>query len=289
MPNPAGTKTLSFLCLPKWMQFKWRRSRAAVRALVSITTGAMSRWQVEVTTETVRVMSLDELDAAFQSSVIEANTRVRQEGEVEWTTLGDVAGLDDDPTDVQSLPRAATEARSLASTPPLQGPNTLSPFALSIEPSALPLVSQSLPFDPSVLAALDDAPPSFKPNRRPVLVLGAIGGTAFVLALGILGLSRLNAANPIEAQTRNAMMAPAAVVEPPSAEPVAASDKRHSSDEQRAAVAELDKKHQAESEKKRIERTANTPPARTGAKQPKNSADPYVKRGNNYAPLNGPL
>src|SRR5438067_12441837 len=45
----------------------------------------------------LRVLSLDELDAAFNAGSIDERTFVLAPGSTEWTRLGDLAGLDEDP------------------------------------------------------------------------------------------------------------------------------------------------------------------------------------------------
>ena len=49
-------------------------------------------WLVQVTSEDMRAMTLDELDAAFKSGVIDEHTLVLPDGTYQWDELGLVAG-----------------------------------------------------------------------------------------------------------------------------------------------------------------------------------------------------
>lgn len=50
-------------------------------------------WEVKHGVAAPRLMTLDELDAAFKNDEIDAQTLVRKAGTTQWRTLGDVAGL----------------------------------------------------------------------------------------------------------------------------------------------------------------------------------------------------
>ena len=238
----------------------------------------MSVWHVEMGTGQVRSMTLDELDAVFQDGLITADTRIREDGCLEWTTLGAVAGLDDDPTDVHAMP-----------APTLQQPNSLSPMAISAP--SVPSMPVPQQIDLAALAAEDDEELAFRPKKKTGLVLGAIGGVALVAALGIVGMTQLK---KLDAKTINANTTNALAVQPPAPAAVdipKAEDKRALTDEQKRALAEIDKKHQTEIDKKNADRAADRAsrqPIQRGKPAGK-STDPFVKNGNKYDPLNGAL
>lgn len=73
-------------------------------------------WHVQLG-GTVRTMTLDELDRAFQSGVIDERTMVLKAGALHWTTLGDIAGIDDQPNSI--APMATDIASSNLVFPPL--------------------------------------------------------------------------------------------------------------------------------------------------------------------------
>jgi hypothetical protein len=66
-------------------------------------------WHVQFPAGDIRKVTLSELDASFNTGVINANTFVLQDGQTEWMTLREAAGLDDD---------EARESASWSSPPP---------------------------------------------------------------------------------------------------------------------------------------------------------------------------
>ena len=52
-------------------------------------------WEVEFGPGNIRTMSAEELDRAFDSSFVAATTRIRAQGSTSWSTLAEVAGLED--------------------------------------------------------------------------------------------------------------------------------------------------------------------------------------------------
>ncbi|HEX9297995.1 MAG TPA: DUF4339 domain-containing protein, partial [Polyangiaceae bacterium] len=53
-------------------------------------------WHVQMNNGDICLMTLDQLDDAFQTSVIDEETYVWQEGATDWVTLRDIAGIDSD-------------------------------------------------------------------------------------------------------------------------------------------------------------------------------------------------
>src|SRR6266513_478514 len=60
-------------------------------------------WHVQLASGDVCLMTLDQLDDAFQTGVISENTYLWQEGATGWVTLREVAGLDADDDSVEDL------------------------------------------------------------------------------------------------------------------------------------------------------------------------------------------
>ncbi|HEX3776583.1 MAG TPA: DUF4339 domain-containing protein, partial [Polyangiaceae bacterium] len=54
-------------------------------------------WHVAVAPDEVKVVSLEQLDDMFRLSLVDAETKVWQPGMSEWVSLGEVAGLEDEP------------------------------------------------------------------------------------------------------------------------------------------------------------------------------------------------
>ncbi len=169
------------------------------------------RFYAQFDSREVKLMTLDELAAAFEDGQIHGNTFVCREGESEWATLSEVAGLGDEPeseppsvvVDERRPPMPARSAQSLAETrPPMPEPrpvmNTV-PAArfTSAPPSRNPVLASSpLSFAPvsSTIeypgAYLDDEH-ALRPERRwgrLLLAAAALtlvgGGAAFALGGG---------------------------------------------------------------------------------------------------------
>jgi hypothetical protein len=173
------------------------------------------RWYVQFDSKEVKLMTLEELDAAFESGAIHENTFLIQVGQTEWQTLKDVAGLSDDageeeeentgPTTaigappVQAAPAPVVAAHVAQAAPqPVRSVNppagavqggwppvtTSSPppslssghFASSL-PSTIPVVSDLDSGD------LDVSAQSFKSGKKKL----AVFGLAAAVALGGIG------------------------------------------------------------------------------------------------------
>jgi len=61
------------------------------------------RWYVQLDSEEVRLMTLEQLDEAFQQGLVHENTYVIQVGETKWVTLGEVAGLGDEEEEEEAV------------------------------------------------------------------------------------------------------------------------------------------------------------------------------------------
>lgn len=68
----------------------------------------ISVWHVAVSPDDVKVMTLEQLDDAFRLDVIDTSTPVWKNGMSTWSTLGNVAGIEDEPsvTTVKQDPHA---------------------------------------------------------------------------------------------------------------------------------------------------------------------------------------
>src|SRR4051812_43664019 len=103
-------------------------------------------WDVEVNGGVVRTMTLEELDAAYQHGLVHEQTRVKENGSFAWSTLAIVAGIED------------------VSTPPVNGPHSLSPQVLAAEPTP------HHAFLPDGKLDLDDevSPEAFRSKKKPI-------------------------------------------------------------------------------------------------------------------------
>ena len=72
------------------MQSKWCEMREAVLCLGILDTEAQSEglWLVQVRVDDIRAMTLEELEAALKTRVINEHTLVLRDGSFQWTELG---------------------------------------------------------------------------------------------------------------------------------------------------------------------------------------------------------
>jgi hypothetical protein len=116
------------------------------------------RWYVNVGSDDVRMMTLDELVDAFEKGVITKNTLVVEVGGNEWQPLKDVADLgDEDPVPAAAPVRAAAPAQ--LPKPPVQA--SWPPQAVSRESAWPPAAAWS---SVAPVAQRNSAPVSMAPN-----------------------------------------------------------------------------------------------------------------------------
>ena len=155
------------------------------------------RYHTQIEDGDVRLFTLDQLDAAFNAGLIHENTYVCLEGDTEWLTLGEVAGLGDEEPVSAPVPVAAPvphvrQPQAAAATYQSAAP----PYgALAASPSVLPAAPYSVA--PMVMArsiapvvndfSFDD---DFEMNAmRPKRRAGKIIAGVAVLALAGLGFA----------------------------------------------------------------------------------------------------
>ncbi len=114
------------------------------------------RWYVNVGSDDVRMMTLDELVDAFENGLITRDTLVVEVGGNEWQPLKEVADLGDEDPVPAAAPAAAAPAKQLA-RPPVQA--SWPPVAVSRE-SAWPPA-----------AAWDSVAPAARVSNAPVSVI----------------------------------------------------------------------------------------------------------------------
>lgn len=232
-------------------------------------------WQVQLPDGAVHQVTVDQLDAAFESGHINESTLVREVGSAHWSTLGQMAGLDAEPAAVSAPP-----------------PSSMAPHAYSLAPSAPSMpIAQSAP-------AMSDLDLDFpQPKKKTGLIVGGVVAVA-AIALGALGISAASSGGTAEAPKAAAALAappPAAAAVPaadPNANPFADSVANSASrltEEQKKALMEADQKREAASKARSTQR-AESAPARGGAPHRKSvGGNVFHKGGNQYDPLNSNL
>jgi hypothetical protein len=227
-------------------------------------------WLVQLQNGAVRVMTLDELDAAFQEGAIDEETFVRRDGTSKWIRLREELGGDE--------PVAAAPAPSPTPAPVSYGAVPAYPM-----PSQQPLYSTRPVVSEIDDSELDfDAP--FKKSRKGLYAGLGIGAVALV-ALAIVSASKLGAAPAadVNASVVNAVQPPPQVVIPPPP-PVDPQPAQKLSDDQKKALSSKDSQFNKRQDALRRDRERYTPPTRHKTQPP-----PFTKNGSAYDPLNAKL
>ncbi len=215
------------------------------------------RWYVQFDSKEVRLMTLEELDQAFEGGAIHENTYLIRVGETEWQTLRDVAGLseDDEPEAVpEPAPApvaaahpgyaapahngyatqahngyAAAPARSMAPPATAAAVGGWPPVAAAAPVAARPLQQNFASNLPSTIPVVSDldfdiSAQSFKSGKR-TLAFVAFAAVA-VIGGGGYALTRLDQLPPPPPAVAAAPLAvapqPVAAPPPPTPTPVAA-------------------------------------------------------------------
>lgn len=257
-------------------------------------TSSFDLWRVQLGNGEVVVMSLDQLDDAFQAGRIHEHTHVLREGMTTWMTVADAAGIGAEPLTPSAYPPPAV----VMETP---GPSSIRPFVSEV--SDLDLSDLGLPKKSSkaktafftLAAAMIVGGAGFAATHVPQVqsrVQGLLGGASPVA--NIAAAAPVHAppvqivpATPVApaAQPAPAPAAPAAVAATsPASDPAAAANGRLTPDQIRALM-EGDKTRAAVQEKK-----AEAKKQTREKHAAKRSGKPvFSKGGSKYDPLNASL
>jgi hypothetical protein len=120
-------------------------------------------WDVRLKSGDVK-LSIDELDAAFESGLVDRNTLVRRRGTVRWVTLAEAANLE--PEEAPAPPAAVTPRPAIPRPSVTPAPRRTSPPPLPPSVAApAPLVS---PAPPPPLTVVVESAPVPAPVERPL-------------------------------------------------------------------------------------------------------------------------
>jgi hypothetical protein len=258
------------------------------------TESAGDLWHVQLPNGDVLVMTLDQLDDAFQKGVIHERSHVLKQGTTTWSTLAAVAGLDEPEAVAAPAPVAAAPAPAPVAAAPVAKPFVPVSQPISVPPAAYsmrPVVSEISDFE------LDDL--HFKPRKR-----GRYVALALVAILGGLGFYAhrfgvppqvMAMASKMGIGTSQAVADVAAPASPPPApmplpspvtssapEPTPTKEARLT-EEQRRVLLEADKSRASK-------RKVRSPAPRSGSKRPK--GPPVFHAGHNpgdHDPLNSAM
>ena len=278
-------------------------------------------WEVKLSTGQILTVTLDQLDQGFADGHVTESTLVRAFGTLEWSTLADLAGLDDeeapatlrdvappgdiglDPIVVVGGKRGSTlRLHALASqeiAPPIVvgTTRTLSPatndsFPAPFTPPSFPPSAYDLTVDVdlgemrSPFSSSSSSP--FAPKKKPLALYAGIAGACLVVLAAVGFVS--SAESPAEAGTANAKVTTslaASSVTPtpkPQALPTPAPAPEGADVVQGPKLSEAQKSAVLEADKKLAKKKAKKAvPAKKPAK------DPFTKGGNPRDPLNKSL
>jgi hypothetical protein len=240
-------------------------------------------WHVLLPSGDVCMMTLDLLDDAFQDGLIHEGSLLWKEGNAEWMTLAEVAGLNDEPE-----PPASYGQTSYAedSPPYSMGPLSTAPVAADIGDMEFELEAMSLrPRKRSSLrwmaAAVLVGAAALGFAKR-----GAVVSALHLPAKGSIAVS--NAAGAMMATPSPVPTVPAAAVTPAATAPAPASEVRLS-DETKRALEEADKKLATKLQQKQQQLQSHSVDRVDRPKAKLKSDNPFHKGGNQHDPLNASL
>jgi hypothetical protein len=182
-------------------------------------------WHVQLASGDLEVMTLDQLDDAFNSDRIDENVMVLQGGALKWSRLGEILGLDEEEErPLQYIPQLQASQPLPAFNSPLETANRQlvvpTPMFLerpseeamtpSIRPMAYDVASSTTAFpdddfDPDRM----DEIASLRPSKKKFVVIGLAAG--LLLAIGGVGLSKVAGSPAVDAAATNANISSAVV------------------------------------------------------------------------------
>jgi hypothetical protein len=256
-------------------------------------------WHVQLESGEVRQLTLDQLDAFFNNGIIDEDTYVLADGEMEWRTLRVVLGLEEESAAPAPVVPAAVFAPAKPFAPTLQVTPTPAPVSYGAvpaypresaapgelhSPSIRPVVSE---IDPGELD-FDDA--MFKKSSKAKwIVSGGVVAAVAAMAIGV-GASRMGSfhSSDVSATVVNAVPTtpapPPEVVTPPPppADPQPVVQPKLTDDAKKSLAAKDNAFAQKMDARKAARSAKGSAPAKKGSQ-------PFSKGGNAYDPLNAKL
>lgn len=258
-------------------------------------------WHVQLASGDLEVMTLDQLDDAFNSDRIDENVMVLQGGALKWSRLGEILGLDEEEEQpvnrAQALPAFAspleTANRQLVVPTPLflerPSEEAMTP---SVRPMAYDVASSTTAFpdddfDPERM----DEIASLRPSKKKFVVVGLAAG--LLLAIAGVGLSKVAGSPAVDAAATNANISSAIVAasQPAASPPHDSADSlpgSRLSDDQKKMLAGMDKKLE-DAQKAKAEAAAERASKRVTHGKFKKGKSGLKEGGDEHDPLNASL
>jgi hypothetical protein len=269
-------------------------------------------WHVQLPGGELRVLTLEQLDEAFQSGLVTQDTFVYQAGMDDWVKLKELADLsggeDDTAGENHGVAHAPPSARAPVSVTPITDPFAFPMAASHGGASALvpPIATISLvttrEFGPNSTAPVASDKPDlefeadlgFRSKRRGgrrvlvAAVVGVVGLVGFAAARGWILKSEASAITPAPAAPPVAEAALLAPIEPaaPPATPTSTANPTRLTDDAKRALLDADK---VRAEKARARQRTVKQSAVWSPRRPVKSGTPFHKGGNPHDPLNSAL
>jgi hypothetical protein len=236
-------------------------------------------WHVQMESGEVRQLTLDQLDAFYQNGIIDEETYILQDGEMEWRKLGEVLGIE--PEAAQAPVSSTTPTPSPMSYGAVPSYDRVSPLPYSIRPVVSELDSQELDLDDVV----------FKKSSMPkYLAVGGLIAAAAAMVAVMVASRAGSSSRAVDVTAAVVNVAPTtppqAVVPPPppiDPQPVATQAPKLN-DDVKKQLADKDTKLSQKMDAHKKARMSYTPPATHKA-----GAPPFSKGGSAYDPLNAKL
>lgn len=233
------------------------------------------------------MMTIDDLDRAFDAGFIHSRTNVLAPGSLKWTTLGDAAGLEDEQPYVEQTP-------------------SLAPMAIAGGHSqySLPQMPAHQPYSTSMSSfGLDDDDMYPKRSKKGIvagfMIAAVVGAAAFLFSTGKIHTlqTALAGTHASEAKAASATLAPAAEqklpeIAKPAEAPKPAADTSRINDDTKAKLLAADKEREAKL-KAKAEKAGKNIRRRLkggdGNSQPKQEGQKLIEGGDKYDPLNSSI
>jgi len=145
------------------------------------------KWHVALAPGDVKVVSLEQLDDLFRLSIVDAETKVWQDGMSEWQPLRIIAGLDEPAPEPRRTHPKPPSPRSAPPPPSPTRPRSVAPSPASFYPDAIALAPTqpafAVPIAVQQLASVRPLVVSSAPQRA---AQGGGGFGRFLLGLGLV-------------------------------------------------------------------------------------------------------
>jgi hypothetical protein len=142
------------------------------------------KWHVALAPGDVKVVSLEQLDDLFRLSIVDAETKVWQDGMSEWQPLRIIAGLDEPAPEPK---RTYPKPPSPRSAPPPPRPKSVAPSPASFYPEGIALAATQPAFvTPIAVQQLASVRPLLVTSAPQRAARGAGGFGRFLVGLGLI-------------------------------------------------------------------------------------------------------